>query len=650
MKKIVLLVLICIGAFVAKAQFQFNSATSFPVACATVNDGIICWSVINGVPPYTFNLLGASTTNNFNCANNLAAGNYTITALDASGAFITTTITIDVSNPDISLMSTDDNLCIGDSILLTAEFNSNGNIPNNYCTPIIASANGEDITNVTIDSIINNSTCTSTGIFSSKLNRYSNFTDQYTLFTPGELVPFGITISNCSPGAGNNNVTAVFIDFNIDGDFNDLGENVYLSGSVYIGGHTELGSFNIPNNLKRGISKMRVMNVNVSSPSLVTACGSYPNGEVEDYIVYFKDMPQVQTWFSSTASSITHYVIDAPTASDKYYYSVDYGDGCILLDSILINVLTPPVAVITPTNITCPNASLTAVTSGTGPFSYLWLPSQESNATISSLNHGVYYVVVTDSFGCTDIDSFNYLAVPFMSLSPNISNVKCKGDSSGNILLNIIGGVPPFTYNWLPIVNGGNTNNPYNLSAGNYNVNVVDVNGCTATGLYTVTQPNAALSIVTLGINISAYGANDGSAKVIPSGGTPPYTYLWTPGGQTTDSIFNKAPGIYTITVTDANGCKTVDSVKFFDAPDNIDNTIKNNLFDIIPNPAAAECIIKSTQPIQVIRVYNTLGATIHQQSGNNKKEYTLSVQNWPNGIYLISINGIAHKQIRVAH
>src|SRR5690606_23351045 len=55
--------------------------------------------------------------------------------------------------------------------------------------------------------------------------------------------------------------------------------------------------------------------------------------------------------------------------------------------------------------------------------------------------------------------------------------------------------------------------------------------------------------------NESVINAADGTLSVSVSGGTPPYSYLWSPGGQTTSSISGLSAGSYTVTVTASDGC-----------------------------------------------------------------------------------------------
>ena len=104
---------------------------------------------------------------------------------------------------------------------------------------------------------------------------------------------------------------------------------------------------------------------------------------------------------------------------------------------------------------------------------------------------------------------------------------------------------------------GQTTTTATNLAPGNYTVTVTDGNGCTfTTPAVTITEPTALTATATKVQDVQCNGAADGSISVSASGGTPNYTYLWDDGaGQTTTTATNLAPGNYTVTVTDGNGC-----------------------------------------------------------------------------------------------
>jgi hypothetical protein len=106
---------------------------------------------------------------------------------------------------------------------------------------------------------------------------------------------------------------------------------------------------------------------------------------------------------------------------------------------------------------------------------------------------------------------------------------------------------------WSPA--GGTAATATGLTAGLYAVAVTDANGCTSSTNFTITEPTALVSSASAQTNVSCNGGSNGSATVAASGGTGAYTYLWSPAGGTAATATGLTAGLYTVTVTDANGC-----------------------------------------------------------------------------------------------
>jgi hypothetical protein len=140
-------------------------------------------------------------------------------------------------------------------------------------------------------------------------------------------------------------------------------------------------------------------------------------------------------------------------------------------------------------------------------------------------------------------------------------NISCNGATDGSITMIVIGGTAPFTYQWS---NNETTKDISNLAAGTYNVTVTDDNSVTATGSVTLLQPSALGKTLTPsnynGYNISIYGLDNGSINLGVSGGTPPYSFLWS-NAETTEDISNLVAGNYSVTITDMNNCTTTGSI-----------------------------------------------------------------------------------------
>ena len=112
------------------------------------------------------------------------------------------------------------------------------------------------------------------------------------------------------------------------------------------------------------------------------------------------------------------------------------------------------------------------------------------------------------------------------------------------------------------MVNTQITQTATSLVAGNYTVAITDSSGCSAYFSYTITEPSTTLTASLNILNVSCFGYSDGTATVSVIGGTPPYNYLW-PNGISTITLPNLTAGVYSCTITDANGCLSLHKVLF---------------------------------------------------------------------------------------
>lgn len=142
-----------------------------------------------------------------------------------------------------------------------------------------------------------------------------------------------------------------------------------------------------------------------------------------------------------------------------------------------------------------------------------------------------------------------------LTVSASHTNASCNGGNNGTATAHSIqNGVAPFSYSWAPA--GGTNATATGLTAGIYTVTVTDANDLQGTASTTVGQP-AMLSGTQSQIN-PVGGNSNGSATVVPTGGTPGYTYSWSPTGSTTATVTGLAPGQYRLTITDSNACHTM--------------------------------------------------------------------------------------------
>lgn len=133
----------------------------------------------------------------------------------------------------------------------------------------------------------------------------------------------------------------------------------------------------------------------------------------------------------------------------------------------------------------------------------------------------------------------------------------CGGACSGTANVTITGGAAPYTILWS---NGATTANITGLCAGTYTAQITDNAGCTTTAQTTVTNSGSTIAVQTTVTNETCLNACDGTATATISGGTAPYTILWS-NTATTATISNLCPDTYNVTVTDNGGCSASASV-----------------------------------------------------------------------------------------
>ncbi|PKP17955.1 MAG: hypothetical protein CVU05_14560, partial [Bacteroidetes bacterium HGW-Bacteroidetes-21] len=195
--------------------------------------------------------------------------------------------------------------------------------------------------------------------------------------------------------------------------------------------------------------------------------------------------------------------------------------------------------------------------SGRPPYAYIWNNGQ-TNANISGLGLGTFNVTVTDANGCTSIGSVVVSSIPVVSASiQSYNNATCSGND-GSITAVATNGTTPYTYLWNSTPNQ-TTATASNLSAGTYRVTITDGCGNYSTATQTITQAASTVSVVITKTNVTCNGAHNGTATATPTGGTSPYTYLWS-NGQTTQTATGLYPITYYVTVTESLGCSATQS------------------------------------------------------------------------------------------
>ncbi|MDI1355199.1 MAG: choice-of-anchor L domain-containing protein [bacterium] len=294
--------------------------------------------------------------------------------------------------------------------------------------------------------------------------------------------------------------------------------------------------------------------------------------------------PFVYSWTGTSAFTSSLQNLTGVSAGG-YSVSVIDANGCSTFTNI---TLTQPLAltssISSPTvggnyNITCHGAANGSITlnasGGTPSYTYAWTgPSGYTNNVQHPLDvqPGTYSCITIDKNGCTTSSSITLTEPSVLSInlsSPSFAggyNISCHGNSNGSINLQIDGGTPPIGYLWNGPSGYSNTiQNPSGLLAGSYTVVVTDLNACASSSVITLTQPQSIAGSINSftyggGFNISCFGYLNGSITQTLSGGTLPYSIIWS-NGAITQNISNVGSGMYSVIINDINNCSITQTI-----------------------------------------------------------------------------------------
>ncbi|MFI5149416.1 MAG: gliding motility-associated C-terminal domain-containing protein [Bacteroidia bacterium] len=267
--------------------------------------------------------------------------------------------------------------------------------------------------------------------------------------------------------------------------------------------------------------------------------------------------PYTYAWTPAPAAGQT-----TPTAinlsAGNYTVTVTDSKGCTQNTIVPVNnVGGPSASVASSANPTC-NASCngTATVTGSGgtaPLTYSWTSNPSTTGTANNLCAGTSYIcTVKDAAGCSTTQTITLTQPAALSISPASTNTSCNAVCDGTATATVSGGTSAYTYSWSP--NTATTPGVTALCQGTYTCHVTDANGCPTQQVFTITQP-APITDVATTQKVLCNGACNGSATVVPSGGTGAFTYAWVGSPSLTQTASSLCAGTYTCTMTDAHGC-----------------------------------------------------------------------------------------------
>ena len=253
-------------------------------------------------------------------------------------------------------------------------------------------------------------------------------------------------------------------------------------------------------------------------------------------------------------------------AAGTYNVTLTDANLCTATGSVVIAALPQLVPSLVKTDVTCFGGNNGAinltVNGGTQPYIYRW----NNNATsqnISNLVASQYGIVVTDANNCTASATASVVQPSKIQMAPVVTEVQCFALSNGAVQMNVAGGTPAYTFRWS---NNAATQNISGLAAGSYQLTVTDANLCTAVSANIIVSQPVQIAVSSTVLPIGCAGQTDGAVQLSVTGGTGPYSFLWSNAAASKD-VYGLSVGNYSVTVFDHNGCTTSQTYSVGSAP-----------------------------------------------------------------------------------
>lgn len=500
--------------------------------CSGVPDGTAIANPSGGTASYTFNW---STGSAASFIGGVASGSYALTVTDANGCTVLDTAEVGEATALNLSLTAADVLCNGNATGSVSATPSGGTTPYAYswsngqtsssATGLTAGNYSITVTDINGCSVTGNDTVNE----SSAISISASVTDATCGLSDGA--------ATVSASGGNSPYTYAWL--NGQTGLTATGLSAGTESVVVADVNSCTDTFDIAvSNVSGPGTSVSVANVSCNGVCDGSAAITVTSG-VSPFTYLW--VPGGQTTGSATG-----------LCAGSYNVEVTDSNNCITVQPVTINEPSVITALFTKTNAscngTCDGTAIVNASGGVVPYTYLWNTSDTAQF-VSSLCAGTYTVTITDANGCSGTGSVVITEPPLLTASAAGSGLACNGDCNGTAIVTPSGGTPGYSYSWS---SGASSSVAASLCAGNYSVTVIDANGCSATASASVTGPTA-ISIAAIIVETTC-GNCSGTITVSSSGGTGPYMRLWSTG-STLASISNLCPNIYSLTVTDANGC-----------------------------------------------------------------------------------------------
>lgn len=595
------------GIVISQPTLINDNETLFNPKCFGVCDGSIVLAPNGGTgPAYTYSWSTGATTSSIS---NVCVGVTTVTITDQASCTFTASYNLTGTLNITASTSATNNLCFGACLgtasltsisggnppYLTAWSNGQaGNVANNLCNGVVTLTvtDGNGCINTYTDSINSPAAISATtAVIQPSCNLCNGAS---TITANGGIAPYTYTWSNSTLGPITSSLCAGVYNVNITDANNCLQTNTVIV------------------NNSNGITGEIITKIDEQ-------CFNQCNGSATVAAVG-GNAPINYTWINPVATGSTI----SNLCGGTYLLQMSDAQGCLRTASVAINSAINITVSTTFTTPSCgaSNGALTATASGgSGVYTYTWLPNNVQSATLTNIGAGSYTVLVNDGT-CTRTTNINLTNSNAPIISFNATAARCFGACTGSAIVTPTGGVLPYSFNWS---NGSTTNTAIGLCNGLVTVTVTGGNGCASVSSFSIgTASPLNLGVATI-TQVRCNNECNGSIALNPIGGTPAYTFSYSPGGNSTNPANNLCTGTYSISITDANGCLQTTTITLLNpAPIVLSTTVVNTSCSSVSDGAISSALTGGT-PVYTFTYTGPVTSTLQNISNVPAGSYTLS-------------------------
>jgi large repetitive protein len=296
-------------------------------------------------------------------------------------------------------------------------------------------------------------------------------------------------------------------------------------------------------------------------PSVVSAASCGNNG-VATAIATGGTTPYTFTWDIGTPQAIV-WQTATNLSPGQHTLNVTDANGCTINKTLLMpQIAALRLKTFVDANVSCfgstDGSATVSVINGVSPYTYIWdIPQIPSGPTAINLGGGTHTVTVTDAVGCVVTSNVSILSPMQLFVSATGVTAGCNGTIFGSAQAIANGGTQGYVFQWSNGPSGSSINA---LTPDTYTVTATDANGCVSTATVIIGDSSpASIDLVDI-INPTCFGDTNGSITLTVSDGVPPLSYYWSNNTSGT-GLAAIGAGRYTVTITDAIGCKSTTNI-----------------------------------------------------------------------------------------